>query len=122
MASAPARTAGRCGCSRGSEPLGALCFGPFARTRARSMSDHSIKGRLEDRRYITGSGRYTADRNLPGQLYAYFVRSDRPHAEIVAIDAGTARTTPGVHLVLTGEDVKAAGVKTLPVNSIAGKS
>jgi carbon-monoxide dehydrogenase large subunit len=85
------------------------------------LKDH-LKGRLEDRRLITGAGRYTADRNLPGQLYAHFLRSDRPHAEIISIDAAEARATPGVHAVLTGEDMKAAGVKTLPVNSIAGKS
>src|SRR3954471_2843955 len=86
------------------------------------MREQSLKGRLEDRRYITGAGSYTADRNIPGQLYAHFVRSDRPHAEIVSIDCGVAKSTRGVHACLTGEDMKAAGVKSLPVNSIAGKS
>ena len=86
------------------------------------MSTHEFKGRLEDRRYVTGTGRYTADRNIPGQLYAYFIRADRPHAQIVSIDAAAAKATKGVHLILTGEDMKAAGVKSIPVNSIAGKS
>jgi carbon-monoxide dehydrogenase large subunit len=86
------------------------------------MSAHDFKGRVEDRRFITGTGRYTADHNLPGQLHAYFLRSDRPHAEIVSIDASVARSTPGVHLVLTKDEMKQAGVKPLPVNSIAGKS
>ncbi len=86
------------------------------------MDTHELKGRLEDRRYVTGTGSYTADRNLPGQLYAHFLRSDRAHARIVSIDGSAAGAVPGVHLVLTGDDVKAAGVHSLPTNSIAGKS
>ena len=31
--------------------------------------------RKEDRRFITGQGRYTDDLNRPGQAYAFFVRS-----------------------------------------------
>ena len=60
--------------------------------------------RREHERFLTGAGRYTADWNLPGQLYAYVLRADRAHAEIVAIDASAARARPGVHLVLTGAD------------------
>jgi len=86
------------------------------------MSTHDLKGRLEDRRYITGTGSYTGDRNLPGQLYACFLRSDRPHAEIKSIDTAAARAMPGVHAVLTSEDIAAAGFKPLPVNAIAAKS
>src|SRR5437899_11207676 len=76
------------------------------------MSEKTI--RREDSRLLTGSGRYTADWNLPGQLYAYFLRSDRPHAEIVSIDAKAASTHKGVHLVLTGADYAASGWKSLP--------
>jgi len=86
------------------------------------MTTSHLKGRLEDHRYVTGTGRYTADRNVTGQLHAYFIRADRPHAQIVSIDASAAKSTKGVHLILTGEDMVAAGVKTIPVNSIAGKS
>jgi hypothetical protein len=42
-----------------------------------------FSGRREDDRLLTGKGRYTADWNLPGQLYAYFLRSDRAHAGLV---------------------------------------
>lgn len=86
------------------------------------MSTHDLKGRLEDQRYITGTGSYTGDRNLPGQLYAVFLRSDRPHAEILSIDAAAALAMQGVQAVLTAEDIAAAGFKPLPVNAIAGKS
>jgi carbon-monoxide dehydrogenase large subunit len=74
----------------------------------------TLKGRLEDERMLTGRGRYVSDWNLPGQAYAHFLRSDRAHAEIVAIDASAALAMEGVLAVLTGEDIRAAGFKSLP--------
>jgi len=76
------------------------------------MSEKTI--RREDALLLTGKGRYTADWNLPGQLYAFFLRSDRAHADIVSIDAKAARARPGVHAVLTGADYAASGWKSLP--------
>ena len=73
------------------------------------------KGRLEDQRLLTGRGRYISDWNLPGQAYACFLRSDRPHAKILSIDTSGALSMPGVLGVLTGEDVAAAGFASLPV-------
>ena len=72
------------------------------------------RGRREDFRLVTGSGRYTADWNLDGQAHAVFLRSERAHAEIVTIDLSAARAVPGVLAVLTGADVVAAGFKTPP--------
>lgn len=72
------------------------------------------KGRLEDARMLKGAGRYVADWNLPDQAYGHFLRSDRPHAKIVSIDASQALAVPGVIAVLTGEDEKAAGFHALP--------
>jgi len=72
-----------------------------------------LKGRLEDDRMLTGRGRYVADWNQPGQAYAHFLRSDRAHAEIVSIDAGQARGSPGVLAIFTGADI-AAALKSLP--------
>jgi carbon-monoxide dehydrogenase large subunit len=76
------------------------------------MSEKTI--RREDPRLLTGSGRYTSDWNLPGQLHAFFLRSDRAHADIASIDATAARAREGVRLVLTGEDYAASGWKSLP--------
>jgi aerobic carbon-monoxide dehydrogenase large subunit len=76
------------------------------------MTEKTI--RREDARLLTGQGRYTADWNLPGQLHAFFLRSDRAHADIVSIDAKAAAARPGVHLVLTGADYADAGWKSLP--------
>src|SRR6266516_4089973 len=76
------------------------------------MSERTI--RREDARLLTGSGRYTADWNLPGQLYGFFLRSDRAHAEIVSMDVKAASARQGVHVVLTGADYAASGWKSLP--------
>ena len=65
--------------------------------------------RVEDGRLVTGTGKYAADWNLPGQLYACFVRSDRAHAEIVAVNVAKAGKHPGVKRVYTGQDAVAAG-------------
>ena len=71
-------------------------------------------GRREDRRLLTGAGRYTADHDRPGQLHAVFVRSNRAHARIVSLDLAAARAAPGVVLVLTGADTRDAGFHRSP--------
>ncbi|MEO6444328.1 MAG: molybdopterin cofactor-binding domain-containing protein [Gemmatimonadaceae bacterium] len=70
--------------------------------------------RKEDGRFITGTGRYTDDINMPGQLHAAFVRSPYAHAKIRSIDSSAALAMPGIHAVITGEELKAAGVNPLP--------
>ena len=62
--------------------------------------------RLEDKRFITGRGRYTDDIQRPGQLHAYFLRSPHAHARIVSIDVAAAKAAPGVEAVYTGRDIK----------------
>ncbi|NNE21240.1 MAG: xanthine dehydrogenase family protein molybdopterin-binding subunit [Rhizobiales bacterium] len=77
------------------------------------MSDTGIGARMvrkEDHRFITGKGRYTDDINLQGQTYAHFVRSPHAHAKIKKIDVKKAEKAPGVHAVLTGDDVAADGI------------
>jgi carbon-monoxide dehydrogenase large subunit len=69
-------------------------------------------GRREDDRLLKGEGRYTADWNFPGQLYACFLRSDRAHAAIRSLDCKQALQSPGLVAVFTGEDV--AHFKTPP--------
>ena len=70
-----------------------------------------MMGRLEDRRLLTGQGKFTSDWNFPNQAYAAFLRADRAHAEIVSIDASAALVAPGVIAVLTGKDVAEAGYR-----------
>ena len=55
----------------------------------------SVK-RTEDKRFLTGAGRYTDDINRPGQAYAYFVRSPHAHATVNGINKDAAQAAPGV--------------------------
>ena len=70
--------------------------------------------RREDFRLVRGGGRYTADENLPGQVYAVMVRSPHAHARIRAIATDKAKAAPGVLAVLTGADFLADGLKPIP--------
>jgi carbon-monoxide dehydrogenase large subunit len=64
--------------------------------------------RKEDDTLVRGKGKYTDDFNLPGQLYAWIVRSPHAHGVIRGIDTEAARAMPGVHGVWTGKDLEAA--------------
>ena len=61
--------------------------------------------RKEDKKFLTGKGRYTADINLVRQTHAYFVRSAHARAKITKIDTSKALKAPGVVKILTGEDL-----------------
>lgn len=52
-----------------------------------------------------GSVPYTGDLRPPGLLHAAMLRSPHPHARIAAIDTDGARRSPGVHAVITAEDL-----------------
>ena len=54
---------------------------------------------------VTGSGRYTADMTLTGQLVAKFRYADVAHARVTKIDVSAAKAVPGVLAVLTADDV-----------------
>jgi len=78
-----------------------------------SFGSH-YKGRLEDERMLKGRGRYVSDWMLPNQAAGHFLRSDRPHAKILSIDASAALAMPGVIAVITGKELADAGLKTIP--------
>lgn len=69
--------------------------------------------RKEDKRFITGQGRFTGDVNLARQLHAVFVRSPHAHANIKSVDLAAARSMPGVVAIHTGEELAAGGIKNL---------
>ncbi len=54
---------------------------------------------------IKGTARFTDDYQFPGMLYARTKRAHVPHARVRSIDASAARELPGVHAVMTHEDV-----------------
>ncbi|MCH7713149.1 MAG: xanthine dehydrogenase family protein molybdopterin-binding subunit [Chloroflexi bacterium] len=62
--------------------------------------------RLDAQEKVTGGALYTADIDLPDTLWGVALRSPLPHARIVNIDVSKALAVPGVHAVLTGEDVR----------------
>ena len=70
--------------------------------------------RREDARFLSGAGKYADDMNLPGQAYAYLVRSPHAHARIAGIDVGPAAGALGVLAVLTGRDATADGLQPIP--------
>lgn len=53
----------------------------------------------------TGQTLYADDLVLPRMLWAKLLRSPHPHARIVSIDTSKALALPGVHSVLTGNDL-----------------
>lgn len=62
----------------------------------------------EDRRFVAGAGRFVADVKLDGMLHVALVPAQYPAARILSIDTSAALAMPGVHYVLTGEELAAA--------------
>ena len=54
---------------------------------------------------VRGAARYTFDTTIEGLLQIKILRSPHPHARIISIDKTAALAVPGVHTVLTFEDV-----------------
>src|SRR6201747_3051324 len=66
--------------------------------------------RTEDKRFLTGTGRYVDDLPLARATYAYFLRAPHAHAKIKSIDTAAAKTMPGVVEIFTGKDTADAKV------------
>jgi 2-furoyl-CoA dehydrogenase large subunit len=60
---------------------------------------------VEHKRFVVGKGRYAADIQLPGMLHIALVASPYASAKIKSIDTAEALALPGVHAVLTGEEL-----------------
>ncbi|BDA82845.1 carbon monoxide dehydrogenase [Aureimonas sp. SA4125] len=69
--------------------------------------------RKEDRRFITGRGKYVDDMQVPGMKHAVFVRSPHAHATFGTIDTSAVKAMPGVIDVLTGTQLQADGIGNL---------
>jgi carbon-monoxide dehydrogenase large subunit len=66
--------------------------------------------RREDRRFVTGQGRYLDDIDFPGAARALVLRSPHAHAIIRRVDTAAARALPGVLAILTCDDLAADGL------------
>jgi aerobic carbon-monoxide dehydrogenase large subunit len=78
--------------------------------------------RKEDRRFVTGEGRYVDDVQLPGMAHGVVLRSPHAHARIAKLDIAAARAMPGVLDIVTGTDLNSAKVGGLPVGWIVPKT
>lgn len=65
--------------------------------------------RVEDARFVTGTGRYTSDIYAEGMAHAIVVRSPHAHARFTIENADEVRAMPGVLAVYTAEDVAHLG-------------
>jgi carbon-monoxide dehydrogenase large subunit len=72
--------------------------------------------RSEDRRLVTGQGRYVADLELEGAAQVVFIGSPIAHARIASIDTAAARAAPGVLAVVTAADLGMAPLPPLPMH------
>lgn len=61
--------------------------------------------RVEDKRLVTGRGRYAGDIDLEHLAHIAFCRSPLPHGRIRSIDVAAARSMPGVIAVWTADDL-----------------
>ncbi len=61
--------------------------------------------RQEDHRFLTGTGTYIDDIDLPDMLHAAILRSPHAHARIRSIDTSQASRLDGVQAVLTYNDL-----------------
>ncbi|MGA2665390.1 MAG: xanthine dehydrogenase family protein molybdopterin-binding subunit [Nitrososphaerales archaeon] len=75
--------------------------------------------RVEDPKFVTGSGAYLDDLRFPNVLYAAFVRSPHAHARILGVNVEPALSAPGVVGALTGKDL-AGLVDDMPTVDKAG--
>ena len=61
--------------------------------------------RVEDLRFLRGRGQYVDDLVRPGQWHAAIVRSGVAHGRLRSVDTAAALATPGVHAVITAQDL-----------------
>src|SRR5438094_7559628 len=88
----------------------------FAAARRELMKQFGIGQpirRVEDRRFLTGHGRYLDDIAQHHQAHAVLLRSPHANARIRALDTRAAAALPGVLAVLTGEDLARDGLGTI---------
>ena len=69
---------------------------------------------VEHKRFVLGQGHYAADIQRPGMLHVALISSPYASAHILKIDASEALAMPGVHAVLTGDELVHNTDPTLP--------
>jgi CO/xanthine dehydrogenase Mo-binding subunit len=77
--------------------------------RGTAQPGSPFPGMLDARERVTADVEFTIDVKVPGMLHAALLRSTAAHARIARLDVSAARSAPGVHAVLSGEDIAARG-------------
>ena len=70
--------------------------------------------RVEDHRFLTGSGAFVSDMTMPRQCFGVLVLSPHAHATIRRVDVAKAKASPGVLCVLTGADAVTDNIGGIP--------
>jgi aerobic carbon-monoxide dehydrogenase large subunit len=70
--------------------------------------------RVEDLRFLRGRGQYVDDLVRPGQWHAAIVRSPVAHGRLRSLDTAEALAMPGVHAVITADDIAQDMGRPLP--------
>src|ERR687896_1254876 len=85
---------------------------PTAPTRERPSAPVSAPGKVGEHTEradgvpkVRGEFEYSSDLGMDGMLWGATLRSPHPHANIWSVDTSEAEEMPGVHAVLTHEDV-----------------
>jgi putative selenate reductase molybdopterin-binding subunit len=84
-------------------PLPPLVFTPREMTATRIVGKPEVK--VDAKKLALGRPVFTDDFRREGMLYGGLLTSPHAHARILRIDASRARELPGVHAVLTYEDI-----------------
>ena len=84
-------------------PLLPLVFTPQGMSKTSVVGKSEVK--VDARKLATGKPVFTDDIHLDRMLYGALLTSPHAHAYIKKIDASKARALPGVHTVLTYQDI-----------------
>ena len=87
----------------GMGPLPPLVFTPTTMEPTRHIGQPQIK--VDAQKLASGKPAYTDDIKLDGMLFAELLTSPHAHAYIKHIDTAEAKALPGVHAVLTYQDL-----------------
>ena len=88
---------------RGRNPLPPVIFSPSSLPPTKIIGKPQAK--VDARKLAAGKPVFTDDFSIPGMLYAALLTSPYAHARLLKIDASKARMLPGVHAVLTWQDI-----------------
>ncbi|MFL2934678.1 MAG: xanthine dehydrogenase family protein molybdopterin-binding subunit [Thalassobaculaceae bacterium] len=62
--------------------------------------------RVEDKKFLTGVGKYLDDLEFPNVCHAIFLRSPHAHARILSLNTVRAKEMPGILDIITADDVE----------------